>query len=208
MALGGSDKAGQRERRRSPLGCRITAASSWIPERRHPASSLHSSGWLCAPAPSGLSRCDPAQLAPEGPRKNYRNRIGRRRGTAALQHASSLTYLGRGRTVSPTAAPDRRHKPAVSPESHRPGEVEGEVGERVLSTRRSASCHLRRGHRATRRSLGCFFQSRDAMDRRARPHTPRYISPLRRSLVGAQPTLKRSRTGSSGVSRLAAAFSR
>lgn len=149
------------------------AASS--PSRR--ASSRHSSGSLCGPARSRLSRC-----------------------AAALQHASSLTYLGRGHRVSPTAAPDRRHEPAISPELHRPGGSGGGswCGERVLSTGLSASCDLGRGHRATRRSLGCFFQSRDAMDRRAHPHTPRYISPLRRSLAGAPPTLKRARTRNRG----------
>jgi hypothetical protein len=58
------------------------------------------------------------------------------------------------------------------------GEVEGSwCGERVLSTCRSASCHLGAGHRATHRSIGCFFQSRDAMDRRARPpYPPIYFS--------------------------------
>lgn len=32
--------AGQRERRPLPHSCQITAASSWIPERRHPAKPL------------------------------------------------------------------------------------------------------------------------------------------------------------------------
>jgi hypothetical protein len=63
------------------------------------------------------------------PERITRARIGQWQRAAALQHTSSLTYLCRGRTAGPTAAPDRRYKPGISPESHRPREVQGRLVE-------------------------------------------------------------------------------